>query len=393
MSKIKSITSYSKYWAWAVLWLLTLLGVLYYKQSQQALAVPVFVISNDAIATATSGTQAKSAVFLRHSISVHHPSPSVHAVSLSRFGEDKMIAAWFAGSREGAKDVEIVANQYSLPTQTWAEPYVILNRQQLSQLSKQYIKKLGNPVLWQTQDGVLHLFVVGVSLGGWAGSKIYHLSSTDGKQYHYRQTLPLSPFMNVSHLVRAMPVALADGGFYLPIYHEFAHKFPLLLRFDQQGEFVATIRPQARHLLGTLQPTLTALSTDHCVMTGRNRWASPIWLSACADGGQIWQVPIQLSLSNDNSSLNIINAWQNILLVHNMTKQNNSRYHLALSLLDLPSKRSHSVILDSTSDNKEVSYPASLVVDDMVHIAYTHNRSQIRHIAFNRAWLAKVDMP
>lgn len=325
-------------------------------------------------------------VFEQHIVSQPHPAPSVHAASLSTLNNNELLAVWFAGSREGASDVAIVANRYSLTKHRWATPYPILTRKQLSQQSHQYIKKLGNPVVYQSPDGTVHLFVVGVSFGGWAGSKLYHLQSTDGINFDFVQLLPLSPLMNISHLVRNRPIGLDDGGFYLPIYHEFAQKFPLLLRFDHQGKLIDRIRPNP--LLGVLQPTITATNSSDCLMVARNEQPAPIWQQRCSDGGTRWHKPIKLPLINDNSALSIDYFNHHLLLVHNQSHQGNSRYHLVLS--SLGDKTINSLILDSTGtalanaidagintpkSGNETSYPTTLVLDGNLHYLYPRPQS------------------
>lgn len=438
--------NYASYLSVAV-WFFCFLFVLLYKTNQQPVSPhfvktnPTFIKTSSApittpIATPSSTNTLKpnpanatttqsspslqpSPAFEQHIISQPHPAPSVHAASLSTLNNNELLAVWFAGAREGASDVAIVANRYSLTKHRWATPYPILTREQLSLQSHQYIKKLGNPVIYQSQDGMLHLFVVGVSFGGWAGSKLYHLQSTNGINFDFVQLLPLSPLMNISHLVRNRPIGLDDGGFYLPIYHEFAQKFPLLLRFDHQGKLIDRIRPNP--LLGVLQPAITATNSSDCLMVARNEQPAPIWQQHCSDGGTRWHKPTQLPLINDNSALSIDYFNHHLLLVHNQSHQGNSRYHLVLS--SLGDKTIHSLILDSTGTTlannlannnaatnaidsnaidsnaidtpkagEEVSYPTTLVVGDNLHIVYTHDRNQIRHIRINQDWL-KQAMP
>lgn len=365
------------------LWLVALvvLGAWHY---QQLPAKPAFVVANTASHTANQATLTK------HTL----PSPtlSVHSATLTHLqNEHRLMTAWFGGSREGAKDVQIYASWLDLdkPNAVWSAPKVIVSPQSLAHQSHTYIKKLGNPVLYQAQNGTVHLFVVATSYAGWAASKIYHLTQAKGKdEFVFRQILPLSPLVNVSHLVRTPPVGLADGGFYLPVYHELAYKFEVLLRFDKNGKLIEKIRPN--HLTKRLQPTLVALNDSDCLMTARNRYSSPILIQHCHQGGRQWDTPIATNLDNDNNSLNVVAFADGIYLTHNQSKNTNSRYALWLSKLN-ESTISPVVQLDY-SDKGEVSYPTTLVVGDSIHIVYTYNRKAIRHIAFNHAFIQNANL-
>ena len=333
---------------------------------------------------------------------------SVHASTLAYIQLDgitpkkQLMAAWFAGSREGAKDVQIYAsfldlNQTLTPlndAQTknpWSLPKPILSPQMLAQQSGTRIKKLGNPVLYQSKDGTIHLFVVATGYGGWAASKIYHLTSKAGDDFSFKQILPLSPFLNVSHLVRATPVTLADGGFYLPVYHEMLQKFELILRFDQAGNVIQKIRPNK--LKSTLQPSITALSADQCLIVRRHRHSSPMLIQTCHQGGFLWDFPKISNINNDNNSPNVIKFEKHPYLVHNQHKEQSTRYYLWLSKLthngdDDNFLIKNKILLDTASDeNHEVSYPTTLVLGDNIHIVYTHDRTSIRHIMLNKAFI------
>lgn len=376
---------------WAMLaWLMALVALGAW-QYQHLPAKPVFMVTKTALA------ETPQAKFIRQTL----PSTtlSVHSATLAHIdSQNQLMTAWFGGSREGAKDVQIYASWLDLdkPNAVWSAPKVIVSPQSLAAQSGTYIKKLGNPVLYQAQDGTVHLFVVATSYAGWAAAKIYHLTkpkdTRSDDEFVFRQILPLSPLVNVSHLVRTPPVALADGGFYLPVYHELAHKFEVLLRFDNDGNLIQKIRPN--HLTQRLQPTLVALNDSDCLMTARNRHSSPILIQKCHQGGLQWDNVITTTLNNDNNSLNIFSFDKNNYLTHNQSKNGNSRYALWLSHLSGQFNITPFIELDY-SDQSEVSYPTTLVVGDTVHIVYTYERTAIRHIAINNTFIknAKACLP
>lgn len=381
----------SKFYYALIAWFVVLIG-LFYKQSTQQ-TPPTFIQT-------TTTAQATTPQLIKSDVSRTHLS--VHSATLAhiRTHQDTMLmSAWFAGSREGAKDVQIYASFLPLadlqtmpktPHHLWSEPMVILTPEELAQKSGTRIKKLGNPVLHQTNDGTIHLFVVATSYAGWAASKIYHLTSKDGKSFDFKQILPLSPFLNISHLVRVLPISLSDGGFYLPIYHEMAAKFEVILRFDEAGNLMGKMRPNG--LTKTLQPSLAPISSTDCLMARRHRHSQPLLIQECTDGGQKWSTPTPTNVDNDNSSLNVIAINGTPYLIHNQRQADNTRFYLYLSQLHKQDGRINTTktLLLDTADTGEVSYPTSLMVGEHLHIVYTHDRKSIRHIALNQAFIDEM---
>lgn len=332
-------------------------------------------------------------LLMQHDVS--KTTASVHSATLAYIQNsqhNQLMAAWFQGSREGARDVQIYASFLNLnqPDKAqWTEPKVIVNREILAQQSQIHLKKLGNPVLHQTSDGTIHLFVVGTSYGGWAVSRIFHLTSQTGQDFQFKQVLPLSPLTNISHLVRTPPVALQDGGFYLPIYHELAQKFEVLLRFNQQGELLGKIRPNP--LVGALQPAVVATSEQDCISARRHNPAQLLQIQVCHQGGLKWEQPISANLYNYDNALNIIHFNQKNYVIHNQARAEKTRFELWLSELK---QQGDGFLLDkqvllAQANDAEVSYPTTLILGDDLHLVYTHDRQSIRHIYLNRALLAQ----
>uniref|UniRef100_UPI0034666809 3-deoxy-d-manno-octulosonic acid hydrolase subunit 2 n=1 Tax=Helicobacter pylori TaxID=210 RepID=UPI0034666809 len=89
---------------------------------------------------------------------------SVHASALISLPNDNLLNAYFSGTKEGARDVKISANLFDSKINRWSEAFIILTKEELSHYSHEYIKKLGNPLLFLHDDKIL-LFVVGVRMG------------------------------------------------------------------------------------------------------------------------------------------------------------------------------------------------------------------------------------
>ncbi|WP_305862465.1 sialidase family protein [Helicobacter cholecystus] len=362
---------------------LVFLGILFTHKPPTS---PLFLLPPKEVTTSTSEYFYNSLPTLDH-------AQSVHSATLTSLKDGSLLAMWFAGSGEGKPDVQIYGSLYNPKTNIWSKPKSYLDRFKLKKDSKQFIKMLGNPVLFRSPKGEIHFFVVGVSFGGWATSKIYHyISNDEGKSFTYKQRLDLGILLNLSHLVRSQPIALEDGGFYLPIYHELADKYPLIVRFDEQGNVLEQIKTTS--LAGQLQPSLIATSPTKCLAVFRNYNDGPMNMQYCFDGGKKWGKPFASNVMNEGNSIALFGIGEEIFLVHNTRERNpqESRGTLVLSKL-LDHQWKQITILDVAQGKREkgksieVSYPTAISNGEWVDIIYTYNRSHIAHIRFNTQWL------
>ncbi|GAA6900126.1 3-deoxy-d-manno-octulosonic acid hydrolase subunit 2 [Helicobacter pylori] len=309
---------------------------------------------------------------------------SVHASALISFPNDNLLSAYFSGTKEGARDVKISANLFDSKINRWSEAFILLTKEELSYYSHEYIKKLGNPLLFLHDDKIL-LFVVGVSMGGWATSKIYQLESAlEPIHFKFVRKLSLSPFLNLSHLVRNKPLSTTDGGFMLPLYHELATQYPLLLKFDKHNNPRELLRPNA--LNHQLQPSLTPFK-DCAIMAFRNHSLKDSLMLETCKTPTAWQKPMLTNLKNLNDALNLINLNQELYLIHNPSDLSLRRKELLLSKLENSNSFKTLKILDKAD---EVSYPSYSLNPYFIDIVYTYNRSHIKHIRFNMAYLKSL---
>ncbi|MFP5994028.1 3-deoxy-d-manno-octulosonic acid hydrolase subunit 2 [Helicobacter pylori] len=322
--------------------------------------------------------------FMQLTIPKPNDALSVHASSLINLPNDNLLSAYFSGTKEGARDVKISANLFDNKTNRWSEAFILLTKEELSKNAHEYIKKLGNPLLFLHDNKIL-LFVVGVSMGGWATSKIYQLESAlEPIHFKFVQKLSLSPFLNLSHLIKNKPLNTTDGGFMLPLYHELATQYPLLLKFDQQNNPRELLRPNA--LNHQLQPSLTPFK-DCAIMAFRNHsFKDSLMLETCKTP-TAWQKPMLTNLKNLNDALNLINLNKELYLIHNPSDLSLRRKELLLSKLENSNSFKTLKILDKAN---EVSYPSYSLNPHFIDIVYTYNRSHIKHIRFNMAYLKSL---
>jgi len=306
-----------------------------------------------------------------------NPAPSAHSVSLVDLGDGRLGAAWFAGSREGADDVAIVFS--TLNGEQWTPPLPIVTNQQVEADELRVNRKVGNPVLWLERPDRLHLWFVTVSYGGWAGSSLNHQLSSDlGAHWQPAEKLVTSPFLNISTLVRTPPLPLADGGFALPVYHEFIAKHPEWLRLDSNGRIID--KQALRGARRQIQPSAVAFDAQRALLLTRDAGSGrqAIHLSRSEDGGEHWSPLVALDLPNPNASVAMARLHDGrLLLVYNPITGGRNRLALALSKDGQHWTPIHS--LESGQDADEFSYPAILQIPDgRIEIAYTWQRRHIR---------------
>ncbi|MCG6933635.1 MAG: exo-alpha-sialidase [Gallionella sp.] len=357
---------------------------------------------------------------------------STHAASLVELGDGRIRAFWFAGSREGAPDVVIRTAVFDPAKNTWSPERSIVNRIDTEHALLRYVKKIGNPVAQLAPDGKLWLYYVTVSLGGWAGSSITAVASTDdGTTWGKPRRLITSPFINISTLIKGTPFMYGDGTMGLPVYHEFIGKFGELLRIGGNGNIIA--KQRLSYGKSTLQPVVLITGPEHALVLMRRSGNSPkrVISTMTDDAGQHWSASRPTSLANpdaaisgvvlpDGKMLVVLNniedgraalslvvsadggaTWKTVYQLEDQRGQPTDPLHFGEISAELaratdPGIADPSAYAKSAQRNKcvaqhcdyEFSYPYLIRTHSGdFDLVYTWNRSFIKHVRFNRAWL------
>jgi predicted neuraminidase len=363
----------------------------------------------------------------------------VHSSAVTALPDGSLMAVWFAGTREGAADVQVRSARFNVSTGEWGEEQVMATRESTQQSTRKYIRKLGNPVIALAPDNRLWLFFVSVSMGGWAGSAVNVMVSDDlGMNWSAPRQLITSPFLNISTLVRSAPVFHADGSIGLPVYHEFLGKFAEYLYLSADGEVIDKYR--ISHGNNSLQPAVVPLDGQRGIALLRYAGDTHhrVLASRTEDAGQTWSEPYPLDPSNPNSSLAAVATPEHGLLVA-LNDLQEGRFKLSLYLTDAKmddwrlvrdldkspdpegdpySPLAYKAIIgkefrDSSgklrqpleaqfldnldkrvckSEGCEFEYEYPYFIrspDGMYHLVYTWNNTFIKHVSFNDAWLSE----
>ena len=230
------------------------------------------------------------------------PGQAVHAASLAELGDGRLRAVWFSGSREGAGDVAVKTAVFDPQDLRWSSETTLFDRAHLQRDVWRYVKKIGNPVIARMPDGSLVLWMVNVSMGGWAGSSLSWARSTDdGVTWSALRRLVTSPFLNISTLAKGAPFFYQNGQIGLPVYHEFITKFAEILRIGPQGQVIDKIRIPASQT--SLQPVVLVNDSLRAQTYMRSGRSIAVMASETADAGTTWSPTHATSWPNPDSAL------------------------------------------------------------------------------------------
>lgn len=363
----------------------------------------------------------------------------VHAASVTALPNGDLYAAWFGGTREGADDVSLYGARFDATRQQWSAERLLVSREQTEAALGIRVRKLGNPVLASGPDGRLWLIYVSVSLGGWATSNLNLMTSMDGGQSWSTPTrLVMTPFFNISTLVRGKPLFHTDGSLGVPVYHEALAKFPEYARIDPTGRVLDKVRMDYGR--ETLQPYVVALSANDALALLRDDSAARVVsVSRTEDAGRSWTAPHLTEMANPNAAIAAVRYNDSELLVA-LNDLKKDRYRMSLYRVDnalqhwqlvdvldaapngeggpMPftdfqaalserflasaapeqqAQLAHYLAQWSDSDPRgckrggcefRYDYPYLLqTAPDQFELMYSWNKSLIKHVRFSRAWV------
>jgi predicted neuraminidase len=303
------------------------------------------------------------------------PFASAHASTIVETA-DGLVAAWFAGTREGASDVGIWLSRHVRGT--WTPPIEVATGAQPDGGRH----PCWNPVLFAAPDNVLMLFYkVGPSPERWWG--MARTSRDSGRTWADARRLPagiLGPIKN-------KPVRLSDGALVAPSSTESPER-PSTWRvhFERTTDggltwtTVAPPDPADGTEIHAIQPSILVHPGGRLQALGRTR-SQRIFETWSNDGGRTW-TPISLTqLPNPNAGIDAVTLRDGRhLIVYNHTTRGRSPLNVAIS----DDGKTWKAALVLEQEPGEYSYPAVIQsADGNVHITYTWKRQRIKHVVID----------
>jgi predicted neuraminidase len=325
---------------------------------------------------ATAAQAADPAVVLSEHIFTEKPTPACHASTIAETPTG-LVAAWFAGTREGAKDVGIWLARRG--PDGWSKPVEVFTGVQPDGTRH----PCWNPVLVQQPNGPLHLFFkVGPSPSTWWG--MHSASADGGKTWGTAARLPgkiLGPIKN-------KPVLLPDGVLLCPSStEEQALGWRVLMeRTPDWGKTWEQSQPLNDREFGAIQPTIFRWGPGKLQVLCRTQRAGVIGESWSADEGKTWSPLARTTLPHPGSGIDgVMLADGRGLLVYNHVPRGRSPLNVAVSA---DGKAWQAAVVLEDTPRREFSYPAVIqAAEGRVHVTYTDGRERVRHVVLDPAKL------
>lgn len=291
------------------------------------------------------------------------PFPSCHASTLVEVEPGKLLAAWFGGKDEGAKDVQIWASRFD--GSKWSPPEV---------LGSEPGYPCWNPVLFQPAKGTLKLwYKAGPSPQTWTG---FVRTSADGGAVWSKPEMMPAGFYGP---VRAKPISLSDSTLLAGTSVE-SHRCwtPYVDRSTDGG--ATWLRSNAFNEAtghNQIQPTLFVGREGKVIALMRSKNPRKVCRAESADGGKTFSPAAALELPNPSTGLDVVKlADGSLILIYNHTPLGRTPLSLARSTDD---GKTWVKVQDLESEPGEYSYPAMIqTTDGKLAFTYTWRRTHIK---------------
>ncbi len=314
--------------------------------------------------------------------------PYKHPAAITAFDNGDLYLVYYGGAGEYATDTSVFGSRLPKGGTKWTSPEVIAHDP---------MRSTGNGVVWQAPDGLVWLFYV-VRFGDtWSESRIQVKVSHDrAHTWSDASMLDLRPGM----MVRCHPIALSDGDYLLPVYHETGHNpeevgresSSSFLRFDHRTKSWSST--EAIHSrIGNIQPAVVQLDANHLIAYCRRggdyepRKDGFLVRSESKDGGRTWSPGQETAFPNPNSAVEFLKLRSgNLLLIYNDHMYERTPLTAALSS---DGDKSYPWRRNIAEGKNDFAYPSAVQTPDgLIHVVYTSNgRTVIHHDVFDEDWV------
>jgi predicted neuraminidase len=307
------------------------------------------------------------------------PTPACHASTVLPLPNGEVLAAWFGGEHEKAKDVDIWVSCRS--NGKWGKAVQVSAAADIAHW---------NPVLFLHFDGTACLyFKIGDRVKNW--QTWFSTSKDNGKTWSTPQELVPGDKGNGRGPVKNKNLRLSDGRILAPASSETDGRWLSFIdmSFDdgltwEQQQNVPSRKPHRKYI-PMIQPSLweSAPGIVHMLTrTGVGR----IYRSDSEDYGSTWCMAYKTPLLNNNSGLDVAKVDDGTLyLVSNPVAENwGVRTPLTLMMSkDNGTTWEEAFVLEK--EEGEYSYPAIVAEGNKLYITYTWKREKV---AF---WLMDIE--
>lgn len=333
--------------------------------------------------------------------------PSVHAATIAACGTNTLLAAWFAGSHEGAPDVAIYTALWRQGA--WSEPTLALRVPGVP---------CWNPVLFRRRDGSLWLYLKAApTIPAWTGLLMRW------QPEHGRWSPPEALPAGLQGPAKNKPIELQDGSILCGASRETWRSWACWVERSTDGGATWTLHgpitaPESRgdslaesdepisatweptkgtlrlpnEHAGVIQPTLWEAAPNHVVMLMRaTQRVGYVCRTESRDGGRTWSTAQLTPVPCPNSGLDAARLDDGrVVLACNPVHQGRTPLALLVSKDEGITWRQALVLEDERGGEppREYSYPSIIQAPDgRIHVVYTWRRERIEHVALAPAEL------
>lgn len=227
--------------------------------------------------------------------------PASHAGSICQLPSGDLLAAWYAGSREGAPDSVTLGSRLPAGSQEWQPPSVWVDVPNHAS---------GNPRVFVGPGEAVWL-ICPANYGRWCdgGTRLFFTRSYDrGKSWAKREALTTRRRI----LGKNKPLHVPPDLWILPVEYEGIGDVAFLRSADNGRHWTVIDRPGEGAYLD--QPTLVQLSRGDLLAYMRS-WEGYIYETRSTDLGLTWSLPVPTPLLNPNSGIDMVRSHSGSLVL------------------------------------------------------------------------------
>lgn len=296
--------------------------------------------------------------------------PEVHASTVLKVDENKLLCAFFGGTKEGNDDVKIYLASFD--GEKWSVPQVVASGEN---------EACWNPVLLKTDEKITLFYKVGRQIPKW---RTMYKTSLDGGETWSEEKELVEGDEGGRGPVKNKAIVLKNGKIVAPASVETPFLWDAFVDISsdsgkswKKSKYVPFDHIKA-HGMGVIQPTLW--EDDKLYMLIRST-ESRVMRSYSTDSGETWSRAEKTELLHNNSGIDCVKLPDGrVVVIYNPIPGNwADRNIIGFSMTDDNGESfSPCEVIEKIEDTEgEFSYPAVICDDKYVYLTYTDNRKNI----------------
>ena len=292
------------------------------------------------------------------------PAPSCHASTLLKLSNGDVVAAWFAGRKEGATDVMIWCSR--MVNGVWSKPLMVTTKGGIPHW---------NPVLFQMGENTLYLFYkIGHTIPDW--KTMYMISTDGGVSWSEEKELIPGDDTGGRGPVKNKPIRISNGNVLAPASTERGIWKCFVDVMDHDNNWTKK-EILSEDKVNLIQPTLweSAPGKIHALMRSKD---CKIYRSDSDDGGQSWSMAYPTDMPNNNSGIDCVLTRDGVLVLvcNPVAGERGPRTPLTV-FTSTDNGSTFQKEIDIEVGDGQFSYPAVVSYNNRIYITYTWKRKKI----------------